>query len=106
MAEITHTDQDAALKALMAADIQFYTNAGIKSEYWLASVLEAHRIAHEAPLLARIAELEEVYADAVSGLRYIEKTHGRVSGVGWDRVFDRYRELMARAALATKDTQP
>lgn len=26
------------------------------------------------------------YADALSGLRYIEQRYGRLDGVGWDRV--------------------
>lgn len=34
------------------------------------------------------------YADAVSGLRYIELEYGRLAGVGWDRVFDAFDALV------------
>jgi hypothetical protein len=33
------------------------------------------------------AKLESAYADAISALRYIEQQHGRLYGVGWDRVY-------------------
>jgi hypothetical protein len=32
-------------------------------------------------------ELESAYADAISALRYIEQQHGRLYGVGWDRLY-------------------
>jgi hypothetical protein len=40
-----------------------------------------------AALRAKVAAGE----DALSGLRYIEMMHGRLDGVGWDRVFDAAR---------------
>ena len=36
-----------------------------------------------------LAALRDLAADAVSGLRYIEQQHGRLYGVGWDRVYDK-----------------
>jgi hypothetical protein len=32
-------------------------------------------------------KLESAYADAISALRYIEQQHGRLYGVGWDRLY-------------------
>ncbi len=36
---------------------------------------------------SRELQLEQALADATSGLRYIEQSHGRLYGVGWDRVY-------------------
>ena len=41
-------------------------------------------------LLAAHKTMRDGYADAVAGLRYILQMHGRLSGVGFDRVFDHY----------------
>lgn len=53
----------------------------------------------EAELVGENAKLREVnmrlrngYADAVSGLVYIIQEHGRLSGVGFDRVLDHFFE--------------
>jgi hypothetical protein len=40
------------------------------------------------PVAERLEALEALSRDAVSALRYIEQQHGRLYGVGWDRVFD------------------
>jgi hypothetical protein len=40
------------------------------------------------PVAERLEALETLARDAVSALRYIEQQHGRLYGVGWDRVFD------------------
>lgn len=37
----------------------------------------------------------EVLRDAISALRYIEQGHGRLYGVGWDRVFDAAAPFLA-----------
>ena len=69
----------------------------------MAALFEAHRIAAEARGAAKrgaeIVDLREAiqrlrngYADAVSGLSYILLTHGRLSGVGFDRVMDHFSE--------------
>ena len=35
----------------------------------------------------QIERLEAALRDAISGYRYIEQNHGRLYGVGWDRVY-------------------
>jgi len=35
----------------------------------------------------RLRLVEDLAADAVAGMRYIEQSHGRLYGVGWDRVY-------------------
>jgi hypothetical protein len=40
------------------------------------------------PVAERLNALEELARDAVSGMRYIEQSYGRLYGVGWDRVFN------------------
>ncbi len=42
----------------------------------------------------RAKRLRDAYADAVAGLRYIEQQNGRLPGVGWDRVFDAFDDLV------------
>lgn len=37
----------------------------------------------------RLNQMEDLAADAVSGLRYIEQQYGRLYGVGWDRVYEK-----------------
>ena len=51
----------------------------------------------------RLQAVEALAADAVSGLRYIEQTHGRLYGVGWDRVFDAAAKFLPANALPTPD---
>jgi len=46
----------------------------------------------ERALLEANRRLREGYADAVSGLNYIIQEHGRLSGVGFDRVLDHFFE--------------
>ncbi len=43
-----------------------------------------------AKLLAAHKRLRDGYADAVAGLRYVLQEHGRLSGVGFDRVDDEF----------------
>ena len=47
-----------------------------------------------AGVLEGLAEAHKVmrdgYVDAVAGMRYIEQQHGRLPGVGWDRVYDHF----------------
>jgi len=47
------------------------------------------------PPIIMTIEVKNAYADAVAGLRYIEQNYGRLAGVGWDRVFDKYDDLVA-----------
>ncbi len=51
------------------------------------------------PVSERLRQLEDLAADAVSGLRYIEQTHGRLYGVGWDRVYEKADRLQPAHAL-------
>ena len=51
----------------------------------------------------RLQAVEALAADAVSGLRYIEQTHGRLYGVGWDRVFDAAAKFLPANALPTPE---
>lgn len=60
-----------------------------------------HRLAAEAASAAQVAELVEAnlalrngYADAAAGLAYALQHHGRLYGVGFDRVADRFFELV------------
>ena len=78
--EITQADRDLE-KAIAAELVQMAFVPGARAS--------AHRIAHETPLLAQIAELK-------AGLRKIEN-HCNVRGINDVRG-------LARAALATKDT--
>lgn len=52
-------------------------------------ILKAAQDARIAALKDALAALRDLAADAVSGLRYIEQQHGRLYGVGWDRVYDK-----------------
>ena len=51
----------------------------------------------------RLQQLEDLAADAVSGLRYIEQTHGRLHGVGWDRVYEKADRLQPALPLPTPE---
>jgi len=53
------------------------------------------------PYTERLQAVEALAADAVRGLRYIERTHGRLYGVGWDRVFDAAAKFLPSNALPT-----
>ena len=55
------------------------------------------------PVSERLQQLEDLAADAVSGLRYIEQTHGRPYGVGWDRVYGKADRLQPAHALPTPE---
>jgi hypothetical protein len=41
--------------------------------------------------------LVEALEDAIAGMHYIEQGHGRLYGVGWDRVYDKARAALAAA---------
>lgn len=51
------------------------------------------------PVAERLQQMEDLAADAVSGLRYIEQTHGQLYGVGWDRVYKKADRLQLGHAL-------
>ena len=57
------------------------------------------------PVSERLQQMEDLAADAVAGLRYIEQSHGRLYGVGWDRVYekaDRLKPAPEILAIATE----
>jgi hypothetical protein len=41
----------------------------------------------------KLAELAEALRDAVAGYKYIEDSHGRLYGVGFDRIYDKAKKL-------------
>ncbi len=45
---------------------------------------------------ALLEQLSDLAADAVAGMRYIEGSHGRLYGVGWDRVYAKADALNPR----------
>ena len=51
------------------------------------------------PVSERLQQMEDLAADAVAGLRYIEQSHGRLYGVGWDRVYKKADRLKPAHAL-------
>ena len=70
-----------------------------ENEKDMAEGIEA--VANEVafPLLARIAELEAVLADARSGLNYIRECHGDLYGVGFNRVEKAAAALLDRKTV-------
>jgi hypothetical protein len=62
-----------------AAHLRKMEEIGALGETELTPMLES-----AATLLEQLSDLA---ADAVAGMRYIEGTHGRLYGVGWDRVY-------------------
>ena len=56
------------------------------------------------PVSERLQQMEDLAADAVAGLRYIEQSHGRLYGVGWDRVYEKADRH--KPALATPPPEP
>jgi hypothetical protein len=63
------------------------------------------RAADKLESLSERRELDDlcakIEADAVAGLRYIERHYGRLEGVGWDRVFNAHDELFRKATSLT-----
>lgn len=51
------------------------------------------------PVSDRQQQIEDLAADAVSALRYIEQSHGRLYGIGWDRVYEKADRLLPAHAL-------
>jgi hypothetical protein len=58
-----------------------------KPEWHAPKVFRAAESAIARQAIPEREELESAYADAISGLRYIEQQHGRLYGVGWDRLY-------------------
>ena len=65
-------------------------------EYWdylAAAALSTIPIPAPTGDVVEQANWEIIARDAVAGLRYIEAHHGRLYGVGWDRVFNLFAAL-------------
>lgn len=58
----------------------------------MTSDLAARIEAENVDLRKAVQVLRDGYADAVAGLAYIKLHHGRLSGVGFDRVDDHFFE--------------
>jgi hypothetical protein len=59
----------------------------------------AMKFARAATLLEQLSDLA---ADAVAGMRYIEESHGRLYGVGWDRVYAKADSLKPQLSKNNK----
>ena len=94
--EVTPTQADIA----MADEIAEW-DWHIGTVYTLRHYLASHRIAHEAPLLARNAELEAALGEMVYETTHLSPL--RDDGSHIPRI-TRKTLAAARAALATKDT--
>lgn len=57
------------------------------------------------PVSERLQQMEDLAADAVAGLRYIEQNHGRLYGVGWDRVYEKADRLKPAPAILVIATE-
>ena len=59
------------------------------------------RLSPPQPVLVseRLQQMEDLAADAVAELRYIEQSHWRLYGVGWDRVYKKADRLKPAHAL-------
>lgn len=74
---------------------------------WAKSIAKAARFLHlylkaaqvPVPVSERLKQIEDLAADAVGALRYIEQVHGRFHGVGWDRVYEKAESLSPAADL-------
>jgi hypothetical protein len=64
-----------------------------------AADLLAQRHPAPVPVSERLQQMEDLAADAVSALRYVEQSHGRLYGVGWDRVYEKADRLLPAHAL-------
>ena len=100
--EVTPTQDDHALAESILSEGRGYAVTFNKG-HSTAVAVAAHRIAHEAPLLARIAELEGLLREMISDLkiirRAIEESKPRAL------LLTRLHDIFEAAALApTKDT--
>ena len=107
----------AAMRAAIAAD-RATPPAPMEGEVgelvrWLGVVSEQFRLAdlsNEADQTDRAAtlleQLSDLAADAVAGMRYIEGSHGRLYGVGWDRVYAKADALNPQLSAAAPAVVP
>jgi hypothetical protein len=83
---------------LSADEIKSCDGEGSAAEFYASELLTFARSIEAATLTMntpsveveredRLRLVEDLAADAVAGMRYIEQSHGRLYGVGWDRVY-------------------
>jgi hypothetical protein len=74
-------------------------------EFRLAE-LRAARRPKPPSVSERLRQVEDLAADAMAALRYIEHWHGRLSGVGWARLHEKATRLdpLTRPPLASGET--
>lgn len=84
-----------------AADLIEAQHAEIARLRELVTSSEQERYAKCGLLNLEVVQLREAvlalrdgYADAAAGLAYVKQYHGRLSGVGFDRVADRFFEIV------------
>lgn len=86
---------------MMLADDMGMASVGDAAEYGRAVL--AHWGNHPAlqpiSVSERLQQVEDLAADAIGALRYIEQVHGRLYGVGWDRVYEKVDRLLPAHAL-------
>lgn len=105
---------DQALSAVMPSDFKdWWENSKDEWPDVAAGVIENLRKREElaweqldrlsppqpVPVSERLQQIEDLAADAVGALRYIEQLHGRLYGVGWDRVYEKADRLRPFHAL-------
>jgi hypothetical protein len=59
--------------------------------------MSKHELVQTIYKLAEVnQDLVEALEDAVSGYKYIEMRYGKLDGVGWDRVYDKAKQALAK----------
>ena len=98
MVEVTDADREAAAQAAALVEMRDLIRAG-KADH-LAQSFAAHREAHEAPLKARIAELDAALDDAFEQMAATFADPDRLKNSL--RAMDAFAGAMERASAALK----
>lgn len=98
---VLNDDSDARLVAWLR-DAAFDLNGSDPAKSMLTRAADLLAQRHPAPVPAgeRLQQMEDLAADAVSALRYIEQSHGQLYGIGWDRVYEKADQLRPATAPA------
>jgi hypothetical protein len=83
---------------MSADDLKSCEGEGSAAEFFASELLTFARSIESATLALNtqsveaeredlLRQVEDLAADAVAGIRYIEQSYGRLYGVGWDRVY-------------------
>jgi hypothetical protein len=86
---------------IMLADDMGMASVGDAAEYGRAVLARwgNHPALQPISVSERLQQVEDLAADAIGALRYIEQVHGRLYGVGWDRVYEKADRLLPAHAL-------